>query len=60
MFCPRCNDKIELILEENFIEYGKTYVKSKKEYFCSKCTCVLIEHFNGFDFLGSDWIDFNG
>jgi hypothetical protein len=51
---------MDLVSEENFIEYGTLSSKSKKEYFCTKCVCVLIESFKDSEFYSSDWIDFNG
>jgi len=60
VFCPRCNYRIELITEEKFVEYGTNNINSKKEYFCNNCTCVLVDCYNNFDFVSSDWIDFSG
>lgn len=60
MFCPRCDYVMELVSEEKFITHNTLFVEHKKEYFCGKCVCALIECFKGSDFYSSDWIDFNG
>lgn len=56
MQCPRCNYKLE-----NVIEYFVNEKKFKytKEYYCTKCKSSTIEHFDEQGLISSEWIDFN-
>ena len=56
MQCPRCNDKLENIVE--YITEDEDYIFTR-QYYCSNCKSGLTEHFDKVGLFRSEWIDFN-
>ena len=56
MQCPRCNYKLENIVE--YITEDEDYIFTR-QYYCSNCKSGLTEHFDKVGLFRSEWIDFN-
>ena len=56
MNCPRCNHKLENIVE--YIDQTDQF-EYVKEYYCTKCKSSTIERFDEQGLFASEWIDFN-
>lgn len=56
MLCPRCDSKLENIVE--FFTEEPEFIYTK-EYYCTKCKSSMIEHFDNNGFYATEWIDLN-
>lgn len=57
MKCERCNFDLNFVYQDT-IKSDK--ILHTKEYYCPQCKSYLIETYDQYEIVKSEWIDFNG